>query len=115
MVKEAAKDQQQNLIKSDPGRGDIRDRNGELLAYSVESYRVIADPKVVTNPREEVQEICAALMDCTIEERAQLEKRLSTKSRLRARPKLPGDVSAGRDAPAGVDPPAHQSARSPRC
>lgn len=79
-VKEA-RDQQEDIVESDPGRGDIRDRNGELLAYSVESYRVIADPKVVTNPREEAQEICAALMDCTTEERAQLEKRLSAKSR----------------------------------
>ena len=79
-VKEA-KEQQEDLIDLDPGRGDIRDRNGELLAISVESYRVIADPKVVTNPGEEAQAICAALMDCTIEERAQLERRLSTKSR----------------------------------
>jgi cell division protein FtsI/penicillin-binding protein 2 len=79
-VKEA-RDQQEDLIDLDPGRGDIRDRNGELLAFSVESYRVIADPKVVKNPREEAQEICAALMDCTLEEQAQLEKRLSTNSR----------------------------------
>lgn len=79
-VKEA-KDQHDRLITSDPGRGDIRDRNGELLAYSIESYRVIADPKVVTDPRQEVQEICAALLDCTAEERVQMEKRLSAKSR----------------------------------
>ena len=79
--KAAARIQQQDLIESDPGRGDIRDRNGELLAYSVESYRVIADPKLVTDPRQEVQEICATLRDCTMEERAQLEKRLSSKSR----------------------------------
>ena len=79
-VKEA-KEQQESLIKSDAGRGDIRDRNGELLAYSIESYRVIADPKVVKDPRQEVQEICAALWDCTVEERAQMERRLSAKSR----------------------------------
>src|SRR5262245_53351080 len=79
--KKEARAQQEDLIESYPVRGDIRDRNGELLAYSVESYRVIADPKVVTDPRLEVQEICAALMDCTNDERAQLEKRLSAKSR----------------------------------
>jgi cell division protein FtsI/penicillin-binding protein 2 len=79
--KAEARRQQQDVIVSDPGRGDIRDRNGELLAYSVESFRVIADPAVVKNPRQEVEEICAALMDCTVEERAQLEKRLSAKSR----------------------------------
>ena len=78
--KAAARKQQQDLITLDPGRGDIRDRNGELLAYSVESYRVIADPSLVKNPRQEVQEICAALMDCTLDERAQMEKRLSAKS-----------------------------------
>ena len=72
-VKEA-KDQHDRLITSDPGRGDIRDRNGELLAYSIESYRVIADPKVVTDPRQQVQEICAALWDCTADERAQMEE-----------------------------------------
>jgi cell division protein FtsI (penicillin-binding protein 3) len=78
--KAAAKKQQEDVIKLDPGRGDIRDRNGELLAYSVESYRVIADPSLVKDPRQEVQEICAALMDCTFDERAQMEKRLSAKS-----------------------------------
>jgi cell division protein FtsI/penicillin-binding protein 2 len=78
--KAAARKQQQDLIKLVPARGDIRDRNGELLAYSVESYRVIADPSVVKDPRQEVQEICGALMDCTPDERAQLEKRLSAKS-----------------------------------
>jgi cell division protein FtsI/penicillin-binding protein 2 len=76
-----AKAQQEDLIESDPGRGDIRDRNGELLAYSVESYRVIADPKMVDDPRVEAQEICVALMDCTADERAQLEKRLSAKTK----------------------------------
>lgn len=79
--KKEARAQQEDLIESYPIRGDIRDRNGELLAYSVESYRVIADPKVVTDPRLEVQEICAALIDCTSDERVQLEKKLSAKSR----------------------------------
>jgi len=73
-----AKGQQEDLIVSDPGRGEIRDRSGRLIAITVESYRVIADPSVITNPAEEAREICDALMDCTVEERAQLVQRLSS-------------------------------------
>src|SRR5512132_2934929 len=32
--------QQQNMLEPEPSRGDILDRNGQVLAYSVESHQV---------------------------------------------------------------------------
>ena len=74
----SAKDQQEEIFEPDALRGDIRDRNGELLAITVGSYRVIASPKHVDDPRQVMREICQALMDCTREEREQLEAKLSS-------------------------------------
>ena len=42
-----ARQQQLNVFEPEPARGDIVDRNGEILAYSVESHRVIAYPSRV--------------------------------------------------------------------
>ncbi len=64
--------QQQNVIEAEPARGDILDRNGEVLAYSVESHRVIAYPSRVKDPKTAATEICDALGDCTEKERAKL-------------------------------------------
>ena len=64
--------QQQNVIEPEAARGDILDRNGEVLAFSVESHRVIAYPSRVTEPEKTAAEICDALGDCTAKERAKL-------------------------------------------
>jgi len=74
---ERARKQQQDVIEPDPGRGDIVDRNGQLLAYTVESYQLIANPSRVEDAAADAQEICAALSDCTAEERAEFPTKLS--------------------------------------
>lgn len=42
-------------------RGDITDRNGELLAVSVEARNVIADPSLVTDPQGEAEQLANLL------------------------------------------------------
>ena len=71
-----ARDQQQQVFEPEPARGDILDRNGEMLAYSVESNRVIADPSQVRDSVKDAAEICAALGDCTAKEQSALAENL---------------------------------------
>jgi cell division protein FtsI/penicillin-binding protein 2 len=71
-----ARQQQQNLIEPEPARGDIVDRHGEMLAYSVESHRVIADPSNVKDADKEAAAICTALGDCTPKEQSRLAANL---------------------------------------
>ena len=75
-----ARQQQLYLIEAEPARGDIVDRNGEVLAYSVESHRVIAIPKRSKEPEKDAAAICAALGDCTAKELAKLATNLASKS-----------------------------------
>src|SRR5688572_13724823 len=57
-------------------RGDIVDRHGEILATSVEADSVWADPSEIDDKRAAVEQLCAALQDCTREERREFLKRL---------------------------------------
>ncbi|HEY6358342.1 MAG TPA: penicillin-binding protein 2, partial [Vicinamibacterales bacterium] len=77
MLFEAAREQQETIHPA-AERGGIVDRNGEVLAYSVPAYRIIASPKDVTEPIETVTELCLALDDCTAADRADLVATLST-------------------------------------
>jgi cell division protein FtsI (penicillin-binding protein 3) len=70
---------QQREIPLDAPRGDIVDRHGELLAYSVEADAISADPSQIKNPTAAAAAVCKALGDCTPAERAQLATRLSEK------------------------------------
>jgi cell division protein FtsI/penicillin-binding protein 2 len=67
-----AQGQQFDRVPSDARRGDVRDRNGQLLAYSVESFDIKANPSVVKDAAAEAGELCAALADCSAADRAQL-------------------------------------------
>jgi cell division protein FtsI (penicillin-binding protein 3) len=71
-----ARQQQQDVFETDPARGDILDRNGEVLAYSVESHRVIAYPSRAKEPEKDAAAICAALGDCTAPEQVKLAANL---------------------------------------
>ena len=74
-----ARQQQQNVFEPEPARGDILDRNGEVLAYSVESHRVIAYPSRSKEPEKDAAAICEALGDCTAEEQIKLAANLKGK------------------------------------
>jgi cell division protein FtsI (penicillin-binding protein 3) len=60
-------------------RGDLVDRHGRPLAYTVDEETVGADPRKLTDPRRTAVRLCDALGDCTAAERADLERRLSQK------------------------------------
>jgi len=74
-----ARQQQQNVFEPEPARGDILDRNGEVLAYSVESHRVIAYPSRSKEPEKDAATICEALGDCSAEEQIKLAANLKGK------------------------------------
>jgi len=74
-----AERQQQDIKDVDAVRGDIRDRNGQLLAYSVESFDVKANPSIVRDPAREAAELCRAFADCSAAELADMAARLGRK------------------------------------
>lgn len=57
-------------------RGDILDRNGRVLATTVESFELSADPTAVTNPMAEARELCTALGDCGADELTSMTAKL---------------------------------------
>jgi cell division protein FtsI (penicillin-binding protein 3) len=60
-------------------RGDILDRHGRVLAYSVDSDSVYGVPSEIENAAEAASTLCAALEDCSVKEREGLASRLRQK------------------------------------
>jgi cell division protein FtsI (penicillin-binding protein 3) len=60
-------------------RGDILDRQGRVLAYSVDSDSVYAAPGEIQDPSTAAALLCAALEDCTTKDREALLARLRQK------------------------------------
>jgi cell division protein FtsI/penicillin-binding protein 2 len=58
-------------------RGEIYDRHGRLLAYSVDADTVYAVPYDVENAAKTATALCGALEDCTRKEQQSLVERLS--------------------------------------
>jgi cell division protein FtsI (penicillin-binding protein 3) len=71
-----AERQQQRIVPAAAKRGDIYDRNGRLLAYSVDADTIYAVPGEIRDPEKAATKICAALIDCDRGERAVILKRL---------------------------------------
>jgi len=59
-------------------RGDITDRNGNVLAVSVPAAAVISTPRDIKDKPKAVADVCRALGDCTAAERAKLLASFST-------------------------------------
>ena len=74
---EMARRSQQLTIEPEALRGDIVDRNGNILAYSVEAQSIVADPSRVKDPQATLNALCAALGDCTAKERRDLLAKFS--------------------------------------
>jgi cell division protein FtsI (penicillin-binding protein 3) len=70
--------QQQAVLPLDALRGDIVDRNGELLAYSVKAQAIFADATLVVDPEMTAASLCRALADCTTGERTDLLRKLKS-------------------------------------
>ncbi len=69
-----AERQQQGVVPLPGTRGDIVDRNGEILAYSVDADALVAHPTEIEDPAATVAALCGALGDCTDEERDRLAR-----------------------------------------
>jgi len=57
-------------------RGEIVDRNGHVLAYSVDADSVFADPSEIEHPDKVAQLVCAALDECGPRDRQEMAQSL---------------------------------------
>lgn len=73
--------QQESVLRPEALRGDILDRNGRMMAYSVDADSIYADPSLVDDPADTTARICAALGDCKERDRADLVRRLQGSGR----------------------------------
>ena len=69
--------QQLRTIAVHPKRGEILDRNGQILAYSVDADTIYAVPTEIEDPAGTAAELCAALDDCADALRETIAARLS--------------------------------------
>ena len=70
-----AERQQMRTVTAPAKRGEILDRRGRVLAYSVDAESIYAVPSEIEQPQKAVAAICGALDDCTAKEREQLLER----------------------------------------
>jgi cell division protein FtsI (penicillin-binding protein 3) len=75
-----AESQRTNLVEVPAQRGDILDRDGHVLAYSVDVDAICADPSKVKDPALTAARICDALGDCDGADRGAIAKTLGRKS-----------------------------------
>ena len=73
-------DRQQNRTLYPPAkRGEIFDRKGRVLAYSVDADTVAAVPADIDDPADVAEQVCGALDSCTPERRQAIAKNLGRK------------------------------------
>ncbi len=68
--------QQMRTVTPPAKRGEIFDRNGRVLAYSVDADTIAADPSDIEDPDQVARQVCAALDGCTAERRVDMAKKL---------------------------------------
>jgi cell division protein FtsI (penicillin-binding protein 3) len=71
-----AEKQQLRTITAPAERGEILDRTGRVLAYSVDADSVFADPTEVDDPAAVAAAVCHALAECGAADRQAMEKKL---------------------------------------
>ena len=71
-----ARDQQTGTVETAANRGDILDRNGRVLAYSVEAESIYAVPAEIANVDRTAAALCGALDDCTRRDRQAIAERI---------------------------------------
>jgi cell division protein FtsI (penicillin-binding protein 3) len=72
-----AERQQMSTVIAPAKRGEIFDRNGRLLAYSVDADTIYAVPTEIADAAKTAAALCEALDDCTARSRDELRDRLS--------------------------------------
>jgi cell division protein FtsI (penicillin-binding protein 3) len=71
--------QQLRTVKLPAKRGEIVDRSGHVLAYSVDADTIAAEPTAIDNPDEVAARVCAALDRCGAPQRQLMAERLASK------------------------------------
>lgn len=75
-------ERQQSETQKTPGkRGEIVDRHGRLLAYSVDADTIYAVPTDIADPIQAAAALCGAFDECDKKDRDQLVERLTRKRR----------------------------------
>jgi cell division protein FtsI (penicillin-binding protein 3) len=72
-----AQRQQMRTVTSSANRGEILDRRGRVLAYSVDAETIYAVPTAIADPAKAAAALCGALRDCSAKERKALAERLA--------------------------------------
>jgi cell division protein FtsI (penicillin-binding protein 3) len=72
-----AERQQMSTVAAPAKRGEIFDRNGRLLAYSVDADTIYAVPTEIADAAKTAAALCGALDDCTRKSHEELRERLS--------------------------------------
>jgi cell division protein FtsI (penicillin-binding protein 3) len=72
--------QQEDEVTLPARRGDIVDRHGRVLAYSVDEDSVYADPKLLASKQDTLDKLCRALDGCSAEETAKVRERFQKRS-----------------------------------
>ncbi len=75
-----AERQQMRTVVPAAKRGDIFDRNGHVLAFSVDADTVAADPGEIEDPDGMAATLCQALDGCNADRRADIAKSLRRKA-----------------------------------
>ena len=73
---ERAERQQNRSIEAHPKRGEILDRHGRVLAYSVDADTIYAVPTDIDDPKATAAALCGALDDCDAEQLDTIATRL---------------------------------------
>ncbi|MGE0443951.1 MAG: penicillin-binding protein [Vicinamibacterales bacterium] len=68
--------QQSRTVEAAAKRGEITDRDGRVLAYSVDADSIYAVPTEIDDPDAAAAALCGALKDCSRNERAALADRI---------------------------------------
>jgi cell division protein FtsI (penicillin-binding protein 3) len=71
----AAEEQQEDAVTVPARRGDIVDRNGRILAYSVDEDSVYADPIRIESSSAAIDALCRALDGCSADEKVKIGER----------------------------------------
>ena len=72
--------QQSDIETLAPKRAEIVDRNGEVLAYSIDADTVVVNPRQVKDAEGTARALCEAFGDCTPKDRADLLAKLKKSS-----------------------------------
>jgi cell division protein FtsI (penicillin-binding protein 3) len=76
-----ARQQQLEIVEPAAVRGDLVDRHGQMLAYSVDASQIVANPVEIKDDAATVKALCGALGDCTREEIKELTTKFESTKR----------------------------------